>query len=643
MMKNKKNNFTILYKISLILSFLSIILFSFELFAKDTGFIEWKAIPAANGYRVEIKSAGKIISETNVSSNIHYVDLPKGNYEFRIGVLNFFKKPVVWSYWNPLKVIISQIPILVSEREEKVIGEPLVIEGDHFLENTKVSLIKDGVTTNVDSKIVGEKQISIPTDKMQVGTYDLILENPNNKKLTKKEFLVLYNSKGGIRRKAPEKIIKKKDIEISSESLEKADVSFDESEPGKTKINIGPKSKEKLDINLENKSNLDVSVDINNRSAGKVNLNVENKSKDKITLNVTNHSKEKMIVGVIDKSKGKIDVNITPKSKQKVDIDTIFADIEDFDVTIENKAKSKFEINIGKPAPEVIVPKRTPARIINRNDISVSADSLDKVDIAVDDTKPNKLSVDIGPHTEEDLEISLENKSKENVAIDLNNKAKGSVKLLVENKSDENLAINVNNASKEALMVEILDASIGNVDITKDEKSKGRINISRSEKVVEYFDVTIENKTRDKFDINIGKKEPDPLVFKKSNEVFPRDYYTYSLKKYQDFLNGLKRTCSSSLDIPDILIEECYSRHATLNLEDIDRQVLYNFIKLNSGNYISRIGAYKFFIENCSPPLAFILELADYRLKNLTMDENEIFYIKKMKESFSSCRSKDGQ
>ncbi|MBL0266224.1 MAG: hypothetical protein IPQ05_20745, partial [Leptospiraceae bacterium] len=75
------------------------------------------------GYRIEIKSDEKVIIETNVNENIYHVDLPKGKYEFRIGVLNFFKKPVVWSYWNPLRVIVSQQPILDTERQEMAIRD----------------------------------------------------------------------------------------------------------------------------------------------------------------------------------------------------------------------------------------------------------------------------------------------------------------------------------------------------------------------------------------------------------------------------------------------------------------------------------------------------------------------------------------
>lgn len=644
-MKNKNliTNLSTFKKI-LIASILSlIVLFTIELLAeKDTGFIEWRAIPAANGYRIEIKSEEKVIIETNVNENIYHVDLPKGKYEFRIGVLNFFKKPVVWSYWNPLRVIVSQQPILDTERQEMAIGDKVELNGAHYFENTKVSLLAGNTVIPAEITIVSDKELFFPTDKFKAGTYDLLIENPNNKKLLQKDYLVLYeSSKNRNRKKPPEKIIKKKDIEITSESMQKADITIDDSIPGKTTVSIGPKTKEKLDINLENKSNENVTVDINNRSAGKVNLNVENKSKDKLALNVNNYSKEKMSVGIIDKSKGKVDVNVAEKSKPKVEIHTIFTDIEEFDVTIENKAKKNFAINIGQPPPEVIVPKRKPAKVIDRKDISVSADSLEVVDIGIDESQPGKLSVDIAPHSEDDLEISLENKSKENVSIDFNNRAAGKVKLLVENKSTENLDINLNNAAKQSMSVEILERSVGNVDIKVNEKSKSKVDVIRSDAEIEFFDVTIENKSKDKFNINVGKKEPPPIVFTPSTEKFPKDYYKYSLKDFQSFVNGLKRSCASNLDVPDILIEHCHPRHVTLNLSDIDRRILYNFIKLESGNYISRISSYKFFIENCSPALNFISELADYRLKNVTQDENEKFYTKKTIESFNTCRNKD--
>ena len=75
-MKNKNliTNLSTFKKI-LIASILSlIVLFTMELLAeKDTGFIEWRAIPAANRYRIEIKSDEKVIIETNVNENIYTI------------------------------------------------------------------------------------------------------------------------------------------------------------------------------------------------------------------------------------------------------------------------------------------------------------------------------------------------------------------------------------------------------------------------------------------------------------------------------------------------------------------------------------------------------------------------------------------
>lgn len=629
-----------------ILSLLSLIIFfSLELFAKkDTGFIEWRAISAANGYRVEIKSDNKVIIETNVTENIYYVDLPKGKYEFRIGVLNFFKKPVVWSYWNPLRVIVSREPLLEGEGIDVSLGDKALLSGENFLENTKINLVNEGKIIPVESLILNDKRITFPTEKLKLGTYDVILENPNNKKTIRKKYVVIYEpSQKPASRKPPEKVIKRNDIEISSESIEKADITVDESVAGKTTVNIGPKSKEKLDITLENKSKEKVAVDINNRAEGKVNFNVENKSRELIALNVNNQSKESIAIGIVDKSKGKVDVIVNEKSKSKVDINNVVANIDKFDVTIENKAKERFDINIGKEPEKFIQPKRTPDKTITKNGVTISSDSIYRADINVEENSFGKTSVNIGPNTKEDLEINLENKSKENVTVDINNRSEGKITFNVENKSSENLALNINNASKEKFSLGINEKSKGKVDVKVDEKSKSKVDINNVNTNIETFDVTIENQTRNNFDIHIGKKEIPPPVFKTSQEKFPKDYYKFTLKEYQNFVNNLSRSCVSNLDVPDILIDKCHPKHVSLNLGDQDRKILYNFIKLESGNYISRISSYKFYIENCNPSLNFVIELLDFRIKNITQDENENFYAKKTITNFNTCKNKDEQ
>lgn len=644
-MKNKTIKFNFAKKISLLLCISLLIVFTIEILAKkNTGFIEWRSISAANGYRVEIKSENKIIVETNVTENIYYVDLPKGKYEFRIGILNLFKKPVVWSYWNPLRVIVSKEPTLDSEYIQLPQGEEARVKGNHFLENTKVNLISQGKTILVENKINSENQLSFPTKNLKVGTYDILLENPNNKKLKKEGYLVLYDPSKGMpnttRNKPERKILKSQSMEIASESMEKADITMDESVPGKTTVNIGPKTKENLDISLQNKSTMDVTVDINNNSQGKVNFKVDNKSPNKLDINILNQSKEKISVGVLDKSKGKVNVNVPDNDKSRVEVNKISTDIKNFDVTIENLGKEKFNINIGEQKALINPIKRTPEKEIIREDISISSDSLKRADIGVEELgNPKKLYLNIEPHTKDDVDISLENRSRNDVLIDINNRSEGKVNLNIENKSDKKLALNVNNSSKEKLNIGILENSKGKVEVQLDEDSKSKVVINKVNTTIENFDVTIDNKTRENFDVNIGKKEIPQLVFIPSTEKFPKDYQKYNLKEFQNFVDGLKRTCSSSLDVPDILIDKCQSRHASLNLGDTDRKVLYNYIKIGSGNYISRIAAYRFFIENCNPSLKFIVELAEQRIRNISLDENEKFYTKKTIESFNNCKN----
>ena len=109
-------------KFALLIAYILLTLTSPVNSSSDKQFIEWKPVDGAKGYRVEIKNKdnGKVIVETNVKKHIYFVDLPKGNYEFRIAVLNIFQKPVVWSYWNQLHVIYSHVPNLDTDSVEMV-------------------------------------------------------------------------------------------------------------------------------------------------------------------------------------------------------------------------------------------------------------------------------------------------------------------------------------------------------------------------------------------------------------------------------------------------------------------------------------------------------------------------------------------
>jgi hypothetical protein len=443
----------------------------------EKGFIEWRKIENANGYKLEIKNEKQeIVLDVITETNIYYPDLSKGKYEFRIAVLNYFKKPALYSYWNPLKVIVSKIPVLNENWKKTISGRKILLQGANFLENTRaIATDYNSKTFVLNTRLVNENKLELETTELKEGKYDLRLINPNNKVADFKSFLIILKNNYFT-------VLDNKDITISSLQNNKADINVDSSND-KMKVNIGPKSTDKLEINIENKSETTVSIDVENHAKGKVNLNVENKSPELINLNVTSTSKETLTVTLNDNSVGKIGVNV-------------------------------------------------------------------------------------------------------------------------------------------------------------DEKSNEKVKVNRSDEAIDNFDITIENKKKEKLGVQIGKP---PLKYTPSNEVFPKNYKSMSKVEFDLFISNLMKNCPSNIDVPNILIAECYDEHATLNLADKDRKILFNYLLLRDQNQNSIIRASKFFINNCQSDIRFVRETADEFLRMNKLSFEETFYLNKMISSFRNCQIPESQ
>lgn len=107
-------------------------------------------------------------------------------------------------------MIVSQQPILDTERQEMAIGDKVELNGAHYFENTKVSLLAGNTVIPTEITIVSDKELFFPTDKFKAGTYDLLIENPNNKKLLQKIILYYTNPLKIEIEKPPEKLLKRK-------------------------------------------------------------------------------------------------------------------------------------------------------------------------------------------------------------------------------------------------------------------------------------------------------------------------------------------------------------------------------------------------------------------------------------------------
>lgn len=455
----------------------------------ERGFIEWKPILNANGYKIEIRDEKNKLSEFYSDSNIFYPDLQKGKYEFRIAVLNLFKKPVVYSYWNPLKVIQPKQVILKQTELISQKGKKIILVGENFLENTKIFSIKENFKQSLKTNLISDTKLEVMTENLDNGIYDLNIENPNNKFSKYPNFLKILTNE-----------------EILS--------------------------------------------------------------------------------------------------------------------TTENKDSDV------KPAKEFTT-------VVNTKDVKINSYSLNKVDISMNSEK-DKLVVNIGPKTTDKIDINLENKSKDKTTVDIENHSIGEITLNVENKSKEDLVMNVDSSSKEKMEINVNESSIGKVNFNLTDKAKKTVKLNNSNQIIEDFDITIENKQIEKLGIKIGEK---PIEFTGSNEKFPNNFLVMSEAEVKNFINSLSRNCPSNLDIPNILIKNCFEDHATLDLEDTNKKILYNYLILGSDNYASKQKSLRYFKNYCSPSPKFVTEHLESKLNSKKITSEENILIKDTLTEFKNCRT----
>jgi len=156
-------------------------------------FVAWKAIEDANGYQVQIKDAkGKVIVDKKIEKNYYSIqDLPTGDMFVRTAPLNAFLKPVVWSPWTELEVLLSITPTIEipKDKPKPVVSQDkpisqIAIEGDHFLDVTEIELSqKQRKLPILEKNYVNEKRIDVKVDTTNAkpGDYDLTIVNPFQK------------------------------------------------------------------------------------------------------------------------------------------------------------------------------------------------------------------------------------------------------------------------------------------------------------------------------------------------------------------------------------------------------------------------------------------------------------------------------
>ncbi|MCL8267690.1 DUF5683 domain-containing protein [Leptospira weilii] len=183
---------------------LSCVLFSisFSVSGEEEGrYLEWKPVPEAGSYIVEIKDASGRITREKTKATRFEVNLPPGVYEHRIGVLNKFGRFPVFSEWASFEVIVSRAPFINPDSGVRILkeklGSSLIVKGENFTEAMNATLLlPSGETIKTEFEFVNSKEIRIKTENLNLkeGSYTLSLENPRNKKSAQEGFLVLADS-----------------------------------------------------------------------------------------------------------------------------------------------------------------------------------------------------------------------------------------------------------------------------------------------------------------------------------------------------------------------------------------------------------------------------------------------------------------
>ncbi len=176
-------------KCFLLLAFCSIA----PVLAGPDDYVEWKPIPGSSGYQVQVRDAktGAILVDQVVEGTSIDVDLKFGHYQQRVAPLSPFGKPLQWSDWRQLNVLVALTPLVdgavaVDIAERKPFS--ITLKGKNFLPNVRAYLKSGETLYPILKRTVnaGGKEITlnIVPDHIPPGTYSIFLENPRRKTWT---------------------------------------------------------------------------------------------------------------------------------------------------------------------------------------------------------------------------------------------------------------------------------------------------------------------------------------------------------------------------------------------------------------------------------------------------------------------------
>lgn len=174
------------------------------LFAQETSAgkfkqrLEWSADKNAFEYKVEIRSGGKIVNTFTTSENFVNLNLPAGNYDYRVTVYDFLGREQDVSAWQKFEISKANAPAFsnVEENFEVDISSSgkivLPVEVDNVAEGASVALVNVKTGEKIKGALVlssvagaavsGKSEIakaSAEFPKIAAGEWKLVVTNPS--------------------------------------------------------------------------------------------------------------------------------------------------------------------------------------------------------------------------------------------------------------------------------------------------------------------------------------------------------------------------------------------------------------------------------------------------------------------------------
>ena len=190
--------------------------------------IEWSADKNALEYKVEIRSDGKIIKTFTTSDNFVNLNLPAGNYDYRVTVYDFLGREQDVSAWQKFEISKASEPVFNNVEANVEVdvsaGKKIVlpVEVDHVAEGASVALVNVKTGEKIKGSLIVSGAAAVAGGAVATGKSEIKKASAEFPKISAGEWKLVVENPSGLTSESPAISIKTVDKEKERKAEEKA-------------------------------------------------------------------------------------------------------------------------------------------------------------------------------------------------------------------------------------------------------------------------------------------------------------------------------------------------------------------------------------------------------------------------------------